>query len=292
MTIEDLKEKRISLGLSYQELADRSGVSLSSIQKIFGGINKNPRRKTLEELERVLCTDDKDHTDDRNKTDKKETGKYSVQSVGSGMVREALAYQADAGADIPRKKQGEYTLEDYYAWPEDQRIELIDGWIFEMNAPTGVHQIIAGNIYYKLVDYIRKHKGKCIPFIAPTDVRLNMDNRTMVQPDVFVICDRDKLGDMRRMEGAPDFIVEVLSKSTKKNDMYLKAAKYCDAGVREYWLVDYDRKRIIQHDYEGDDVVLYTFEDEVPVRIYDGKLKISFKEIGEYLEDLLQGTED
>ena len=270
MTLEELKNKRIELGISYQELADHSGVSLSSVQKIFGGVQKNPRQKTRMDLERVLMEYD------------------SKQSPDPLLVREGSSYQSDSGTAVRQKRQGEYTLEDYYAWPEEQRIELIDGWIFEMNAPTGIHQIIAGSIYTEITNYIRKHKGKCIPFIAPTDVRLDEDNRTMVQPDVFVICDRDKLGEgMRRMEGAPDFIVEVLSKSTEKKDMYLKTSKYCNAGVREYWLVDYERKRIIQYYFEENDIALFTFSDEVPVRIYDGKLKISFREIAEYLEEIL-----
>ena len=139
------------------------------------------------------------------------------------------------------KRQGEYTLEDYYALPEEQRVELIDGVIYDMSAPTSVHQLLGTEILLVLKDYIRKEHSLCVPVASPIDVQLDCDDKTMVQPDVIVVCDREKIQN-RCIYGAPDFVVEVLSKSTRKKDLVLKLNKYMTAGVREYWLVNPDKK--------------------------------------------------
>ena len=90
------------------------------------------------------------------------------------------------------KRQGEYTLEDYYALPEEQRVELIDGVIYDMSAPTSVHQLLGTEILLVLKDYIRKEHGLCVPVASPIDVQLDCDDKTMVQPDVIVVCDLGK----------------------------------------------------------------------------------------------------
>ena len=106
--------------------------------------------------------------------------------------------------------------------------------------------------------------------IAPLDVQLDRDDRTMVQPDVLVVCDRSKV--VRRcVYGAPDFVVEILSPSTWEKDMYVKLGKYESAGVREYWIVDPKKKRVLVYDFEHTDFpALYTFTDQIPVGIFDG----------------------
>ena len=83
---------------------------------------------------------------------------------------------------------------------------------------------------------------------APMDVQLDCDDKTMVQPDVMVVCDRDKIT-RKCIYGAPDLAVEILSDSTKKKDMYVKLGKYMEAGVREYWLVDPKGKKVIVYDF-------------------------------------------
>ena len=155
-----------------------------------------------------------------------------------------------------------------------------------MGAPTANHQLIAGVIYTEFFNYIKKNKGTCIPFIAPTDVQLDCDNRTMVQPDVFVVCDRDKLN-QKRLFGAPDYVLEVLSPSTRNKDMLIKCAKYQNAGVREYWMVDPMKKRVFVYTFEDEtDMTMYTFQDKIPVNIYNGDLVIDFAEVEEYISVL------
>ena len=156
-----------------------------------------------------------------------------------------------------------------------------------MSAPYTTHQIIALDIFNQVKNHIRSKNGKCIPLAAPCDVQLDKDNKTMLQPDVMIICDRDKVV-KQKVYGAPDFIVEVLSNSTKKKDMTLKMSKYENAGVREYWIVDPDKQKIIVYDFLHDfDVSIYGFEDSVPIGIYDGKCKVDFKQILEDISFLL-----
>ena len=178
------------------------------------------------------------------------------------------------------------------ALPEDERVELIDGVFYDMAAPMTTHQLVSGEIFMALKEYIRASKGKCIPLMAPTDVQLDCDNKTIVQPDVFIVCDRNKFN-TKRVFGAPDFVVEVLSPSTAKKDAVIKLAKYCNAGVREYWMVNLEKKRVIVYNFEDDACpTVYTFEDEVPVSIFEGKCKVNFKEIYEYVGFLFEQEEE
>lgn len=183
-------------------------------------------------------------------------------------------------------RQGSYTLEDYMSLPDEQRVELIDGVIYDMSAPSLPHQMIGGEIFTQIKQFVKANKGKGIPFIAPTDVQLDCDNRTIVQPDVMIVCDRSKLNH-NRVFGAPDFVAEVLSPSTKNKDILIKSAKYQNAGVREYWMIDPAERKILVMNFDRDTSMdMYTFDDKVPIGIYDGKCVIDFKEISEYISIL------
>ncbi|HIQ96807.1 MAG TPA: Uma2 family endonuclease, partial [Candidatus Limivivens merdigallinarum] len=94
--------------------------------------------------------------------------------------------------------------------------------------------------------------------------------------DISVICDKSKLDD-RGCNGAPDWIIEIVSPSSKRMDYFIKLFKYQTAGVKEYWIVDLDRKLVIVYEFEKDDGNTYVFTDEIPVGIYDGDLKIKIE---------------
>ncbi len=133
-----------------------------------------------------------------------------------------------------------FTYANYCGWPEDERWELIDGEAYAMAGPSRVHQMVVGELFVQISLFLR---GKpCQPFIAPFDVRLpdrqeaDDEVTTVVQPDISVICDPDKLDD-RGCRGAPDWVIEVLSPSTAARDQIEKLAVYERAGVREVWLV-------------------------------------------------------
>ena len=121
---------------------------------------------------------------------------------------------------------------------------------------------------------------------SPVDVQIDRDDKTMVQPDVLVVCDRSKVI-KRCIYGAPDLIIEVLSPSTRRKDMTVKLSKYSTAGVREYWLVDPDRKKIVVYDLENEEIPqVYGREAQVPVGIFGGKCRIGFGEIFGYVDFL------
>ncbi len=141
------------------------------------------------------------------------------------------------------KLEPQFTYADYRSWPDDERWELIDGIPYAMTpAPRIRHQRIAGNFFGEMRNFFR---GKsCIPFDAPTDVVLNED--TVVQPDVFVVCDGQKITD-ENIQGAPDLVVEVTSPSTKLRDRREKREIYQRFGVREYLVVSPDDELVERH---------------------------------------------
>ena len=166
---------------------------------------------------------------------------------------------------LPKEKI--YTTEDIYALPDGERAELIDGQIYDKYSPSRMHQMILGELFTIIQNYIKSKGGSCEPYIAPFAVFLNGDDRNYVEPDISVICDRSKLTDKGCL-GAPDWIIEVVSPSSRRMDYYIKLFKYRTAGVREYWIVDPDKKRITVYDIEHEDVQDYTFDDLVKVNIY------------------------
>ncbi len=289
MTLDELKQRRIELGFSYQELSELSKVPLGTIQKVFGGITSRPRRETILKLESVLGKKEQ-------RSPFPGTGSPEAHRMPSVEVRDAAAaYQyEDRRRHVPNPetntheydRQGEYTLEDYYALPEEQRVELINGVFYDMGAPTSPHQIIGGEIHAQLLSFRNARKGSCLPMMSPVDVQLDRDNRTMVQPDVIIVCDRSKIT-YKGIFGAPDFIVEVLSPSTRKKDMTLKMSKYIDAGVREYWLIDPRTRQVVVHDFESGKIpAIYTFLDKIPVGIWDGECRVDLAGAAELLDEL------
>ena len=115
------------------------------------------------------------------------------------------------------------------------------------------------------------------------DVQLDCDDRTMVQPDLLIICDRSK-DTVKNIYGAPDFVMEVLSPSSRQHDRLLKLKKYGDAGVREYWIVDPGKETVTKYDFMREaEVSTFTFEDKVSLSISDGKCEIDFRKVKEHL---------
>lgn len=179
------------------------------------------------------------------------------------------------------KKARKYTIYDYFNFPEDsERCELIDGVIYEMASPTLHHQWVLTQLGSLFSDFIDAHKGDCRAFVAPLDVTPDLaDIYTIVQPDVMIICDRSLL-DGRYCAGAPDLVVEILSPSTRHKDMTIKLAKYAASRVKEYWIVDIAKERVIVYDFAHDDKIsIYGFDNDVPVGIWNGACKVNFRQI-------------
>lgn len=161
-----------------------------------------------------------------------------------------------------------FTIEDIYNLPEGERAELIDGQIYMMAPPSRRHQEIIGSLYRKIADYIDMKRGAYKVYLAPFAVFLNNNNVNYVEPDISIICDKNKLDD-KGCNGAPDWIIEIVSPSSKRMDYYIKLFKYRTAGVREYWIVDPIREMILVYNFENDDYEQYSFSEIVKVRIYD-----------------------
>lgn len=179
---------------------------------------------------------------------------------------------------MPLPKQRTYTIEDIYALPEGERAELIDGQIYYMAPPTRTHQRIVLSLSRKIADYIDSNKGMCEVNVSPFAVYLNADDKKYLEPDVFVVCDKDKLDD-KGCHGAPDWVIEVVSPGSREMDYYIKLALYKESGVRLYWLVDAERQTIVVYDLENEAIpALYHFGDSVPVGIYS-HLEIDFTEV-------------
>lgn len=144
-----------------------------------------------------------------------------------------------------------FTYADYISWSFSDAVEIIRGRVFKMAAPLSNHQKVAGNIFGIFNSFL--YRKKCNAYIAPFDVRLpkplskrksDTDIETVLQPDVCIICDLSKI-ERRGCLGAPDLIIEILSKSTANKDAKDKFEVYEEAGVREYWMVSMQDETVL-----------------------------------------------
>ena len=140
---------------------------------------------------------------------------------------------------------GIYSYTDYLVWKIKERVELLKGKILEMSAPSPIHQEISGNLQGALFVFLKN--SKCKLYTAPFDVRFPQKGEsqvyTVVQPDLCVVCDFEKI-DSKGCVGAPDLVVEILSPGNSKKEMKSKFALYQEEGVREYWIVDPERELV------------------------------------------------
>ncbi len=166
-------------------------------------------------------------------------------------------------------KEDVYTTDDIFALPEGERAELIDGRLYYMAPPSTVHQRLVHFFDREIGNYIRDKQGGCEVFPAPFAVFLTGNEKTYVEPDISVICDKEKITD-KGCQGAPDWIIEIVSPSSKQMDYYKKLFQYRTAGVREYWVADPDRKIVTVYNFGQDSMEEYPFGAEVPVGIYEG----------------------
>ncbi len=179
---------------------------------------------------------------------------------------------------MPGTEQRKYTITDIEALPEGKRAELLDGELYMMASPGRRHQDIVMDLSYLIKDHIVRENGVCRIYPAPFGVYLSGDDRNYVEPDISVICDKSKLTD-KGCVGAPDWIIEVVSDSSRLMDYHRKLFKYRTAGVREYWIADPDRQKVTVYHFEHERVEEYGFRDRVKAEIYEG-FEIDFSEVG------------
>ncbi len=166
------------------------------------------------------------------------------------------------------RKEEVYTVDDIYALPNGERAELIDGKIYYMTPPNTKHQRLISDLHYQIKDFIKRKNGECEVFPAPFAVFLNEDDTNYVEPDISVICDKEKITD-KGCNGAPDWVIEIVLPSSKAMDYFIKLFKYRIAGVREYWIVDSAKERVIIYRFENETMEEYSFGEDIPVGIYE-----------------------
>ena len=164
-----------------------------------------------------------------------------------------------------------YTVHDIFDLPEGQRAELIDGRVYYMSPPTRTHQRIVGELFAMIREHIKRNNGKCEVDIAPFAVFLDGDDKNYVEPDICVVCDQNKLDD-KGCNGAPDWIIEVVSPASRRIDYTTKLFKY--------WIVDAEKSRVMVYNFSMDAMNEYSFTEDIPVGIYtDFSVRMSSLEL-------------
>jgi len=170
---------------------------------------------------------------------------------------------------MPQTGNHNYTITDIEALPENQRAELINGKMYMMATPSLNHQMISIWLSTNIFNHIQTHDGKCRILPAPFGVFIKQDDKNYFEPDISVICDESKL-DQKGCHGAPDWVIEITSPSSHWMDYHLKLPIYADAGVREYWIIDYDAGDVTVYSFtKSAKPIIYHFTDRVPVGIYE-----------------------
>jgi Uma2 family endonuclease len=178
---------------------------------------------------------------------------------------------------LKNNELGHYTYNDYLNWTEDEKYELIDGQPYAMSpAPSRIHQEIIGEIFLQIGNYLRGRK--CKVYVAPFDVVLikqnekEKDSKNVVQPDITIVCDKEKLDD-RGCKGSPDMVIEVVSPSTASQDYVKKLNLYEQHEIKEYWIVNPKNSSIFVYKLDVNkqysEVKVYNIKDRVEVGIFD-----------------------
>jgi Uma2 family endonuclease len=181
-----------------------------------------------------------------------------------------------------------YTYEDYLNWPGEHKIEIIDGQVYLYTVPPRIHQEISGAIVFQFFNYLKDKKcevyfrlGVRLPSGDEKSVK---EIKTVVEPDIIVVCDKSKLDD-EGCKGAPDLIVEITSPSTARIDKVEKFNLYEKHGVKEYWIVEPEIKLVtvflLQENGRYGRPNIYTEEDKIKVSIFED-LVIDLKDVFNY----------
>lgn len=208
---------------------------------------------------------------------------YCRVEIRQGKERVCVYWKTIVGEDEVIKRnmalaqKKDYTAEYLEALPEDERAEIINGQLFYFAAPKILHQRLVLKLAARWFRFIEEHQGTCEVLTAPVAVRLDKDDKTLVEPDMILICDPEKIKE-DAVWGAPDLVIEVVSKSTRHRDYGIKTLKYRTAGVKEYWIVDPEKELVMvywfkdesQNDcYAFDEEIVFHLFPEMHVRIRD-----------------------
>ena len=288
LKLSDIIKLKKEFGYTNEDMARMSHLPLSTVQKVMSGQIKAPRRHTLEALSDVFLS--RIYTDGENFYPNL---KYFTDSGADfdivdnrGVVREEAIKYNTGRTNVTKKK---FTKEDYFALPDEARVELINGVFHNLAAPRVKHQRIVLRIAEQIIRCQREHDSECEVLMSPLDVvveGIGDEEDSVVQPDVMICCDQSIITE-DNIVGGPDFVLEVLSDSTRNKDCVEKLEVYRRAGCKEYWIVDPKNGQVIVYTFasaEDMDIRAFTFEDEVPIGISEGKCKVDFREIKKFID--------
>ena len=297
MNISDLKKRKKALKLTTADLAYLADLPVSTVSKIMTGETKNPSYLTIERIDEVLTAEEmkrrvkayraalESYLVEHPEEDFDERSFQKDYKTARGLTDAPIPYSVPV--DIEGKTVGNLvpyardiiTLDEFSKLDEDRFCELLDGYLIFSNAPGMRHQDIVQHLGERISGFIRDAGGKCRMYNVGINVRLGERRDTVLIPDIAVICNPDLL-DENGINGAPDWIIEVVSRSTRKRDYNDKMHKYMSCGVREYWIIDPDKARVTTY-IEGEPMMayIYGFDDDIPVYIYGGDLKICINSV-------------
>ena len=243
MTIQEMLDRKAELGYSNAVLAEKSGVPLSTVQKVLGGFTHAPRKKTLRALEAALL---------REKA-----------AEEASMLRESYENALPELTASPKKSRKSV---DY------RRAELIDGQVFPLPAPSPLHQEIIVRLLVLLANHFSETRNPARLLPPPFGIRpRGEDGGDYFEPDLMTVSDLACLTETGCL-GAPDWVLEVTSPATKFRDYTVKPFKYRTGGVRECWIVDPDARVVITYWFGGseEEMKVYAFGEDVPFSLYPG----------------------
>lgn len=177
---------------------------------------------------------------------------------------------------MPLPQERIYTSDDYWSLPDGQRAELIDGRLYNMAPPSRIHQKLVSKFVHLIGNHIAANHGSCEVYPAPFAVNLDANDKVWIEPDLSVICNKNKLTD-RGCNGAPDWIIEIASPGSIRTDYSVKLFKYRTAGVREYWIVNPMQKTVLTYSFDGqEDAGYFSFDEEICANVLEHfKVKVN-----------------
>ena len=285
MTIDEMKRIKEERGYSFDVLSAYSGVPRATLVRIFDKTTAHPRRATLDAIERVLGGDEHQFPGKRFHFGLSEVSPdYNV--LFDPTLTPVFRVAEEAVNPYNWQKHG-ITAAAYLEMHTEKRTELLEGQVFVMEDPLLIHSEITQYVFTCFSDYIREHKGVCKPVVSGTNVILKNDrgDDSVVCPDFFVVCDKRKLV-RKGILGGPDFVLEVTSPSNHRNDYIRKLGIYANAGVREYWILDPQKRQLIKYLFKPDEPATFLpLEGTTGVGIYSNDLRIDLSEITRMIDE-------
>lgn len=301
MEIKELIRRKKQLHMTTAYLAELAGLPVSTVSKIMTGETKNPSYVTVEKIELVLFKEEQkkrvtnyyfamsdymnEHPEIDNDRKKFEEIYRKEHKLPNLPIEMALMHDWDStgfsgSLALALNKPNDYiTEEEYFKLEEDtSRVWLYRGQKIVDDAPTIRHQALSAELLFTIRNFIKENKGNCK--VLPTVSLVSQTTiDTVFVPDLLVLCNQKNMAEDKCL-AVPDWIIEITSKSTRNKDYKEKYHTYMLDGVKEYWIIDLQKERVVVN--INDEVInttIYSMDDEIPVGIYDGKLRIKISDI-------------